>query len=478
MPTEGGTLIRLSPDIALPMTTQEFTTSRPRLDFLHGLRGLAALTVVLFHVTLNSAPDRAGPIVSLLNVPLLHGYLAVSVFLVLSGFLLAMPVVTNGLMLRDGIRGFMWRRSMRILPPYYAAYLLDMLFFAGANWLASLLGRDPGVTVHSQIANGYRWPTVVAHLLLVHNMSQEWVDGMDAILWSIGCEWQIYLLFAIALVPLWRRHGLWMMLAVCAALAATITEAFARNWCVYFLPWMIPIFGIGAAGASVAFGTTQRSAVLRRWPWGTITIAAVVALFAGICLLDASVPPATLNGRLPVPYYAVSFRVRWMYDVLAAVATASLIVWLTLGCRHGDAPAGMVSRVRRMLESSWLQGLGRFSYSLYLTHGIVLVFMARATTCLWPHRLVHWAVMMIGCTLASLAFGYMFHLCVERRFMTGETRGMFSPREASPSGLASCSSPASASAWVRSRPNSRRTANIPKAVTTAAGPAARTVSDG
>jgi peptidoglycan/LPS O-acetylase OafA/YrhL len=458
------------------MTANAVSDARPRLDFLHGVRGLAALTVVLFHVTLNAAPDRAGPIVRLLNVPLLHGYLAVSVFLVLSGFLLAMPVVTNGLMLRGGIRGFMWRRSMRILPPYYAAYLLDMLFFAGANWLATLLGRDPGGTVHHQIATGYRWPTVVAHLLLVHNMSREWVDGMDAILWSIGCEWQIYLLFAIALVPLWRRGGLWMMLAVCAVLAAAITEAFARNWCVYVLPWMIPIFGIGAAGASVAFGTTQRAAAMQRWPWGAITLASLAMMFAGICLLDAGVAPETMRG--PVQYYDVSLRIRWIYDVLAAVAMASFIVWLTLDCRHGNAPEGMASRLRTMLESRWLQGLGRFSYSLYLTHGIVLVFMARATACLWPHRLVHWAVMMIGGALASLAFGYMFHLCVERRFMTGEMRGMFSPREASPSGVASCSSHASAISWVRSRPHSRRTAERSQAETTASAPAARTVSDG
>lgn len=418
------------------MSSDGLSDGRLRLDFLHGVRGLAALSVVLFHITLNTGPDSAGPIIKVLNVPLLHGYLAVPVFLVLSGFLLAMPVVTNGLTLRGGIRGFMWRRSLRILPPYYAAYLLDMLFFVGMFWLLHVLGRSPGSHVQEQMRNGYRWPSVVAHLLLVHNMSVDWVSGMDAILWSIACEWQIYLLFAIVLVPLWRRAGLWMMLAVCAALSIAITEAFARGWCVYFLPWMILVFGLGTAGASVVYGSTSRPAAMQRWPWGAITLASCAIMSAGIYFLDASVPIETLRGRTPVPYYATSFRVRWIYDVLAGLTAVSLIIWLARDCERGERIGGTASRIRRLLESRWLQGLGLFSYSLYLTHGIVLVFMVRATQFLWPHRLLHWATMMLGGTLLSLALGYVFNLCIERRFMASETRGMFSPRGVAPAGAA------------------------------------------
>ena len=413
------------------MTSDAYSDGRPRLDFLHGIRGLAALAVVLFHITLNTGPERAGPIIRMLNVPLLHGYLAVPVFLVLSGFLLAMPVVTNGLALRGGIRGFMWRRSLRILPPYYAAYMLDMLFFAGANWLGSLLERDPGVAVRHQIEHGYRWPTVIAHLLLVHNMSEEWSSGMDAILWSIACEWQIYLLFAMALVPLWQRCGVLAMLAVCGVLAAVITEACDRAWCFYALPSMIPTFGIGVAGASIVFSANRRCVAMRRWHWGAITFASLAIMSAAICLLDARFPLESLRGRTPVPYYAHSYRVRWIYDVMAGVTTASLIIWLAGNRGIGANVAGMASRLRGLLESRWLQWLGDFSYSLYLTHGIVLVSMARATRCLWPHRLAHWSFMMIGGMLLSLAWGYLFHLCFERRFMSSHYHATFDRHESS-----------------------------------------------
>jgi peptidoglycan/LPS O-acetylase OafA/YrhL len=160
---------------------------RPRFDFLHGLRGLAALAIVLFHATLN-AQGSSNPVLRALQQPLLHGYLAVSVFLVLSGFLLAVPVVTNGFALRGGIGGFLRRRAIRILPPYYAAYVLDLLFFAGAIWLAGVTGLDPGGTVRHQREVGFGWSSVAAHLLLIHNASFEWVVGMDAMLWSIACE--------------------------------------------------------------------------------------------------------------------------------------------------------------------------------------------------------------------------------------------------------------------------------------------------
>lgn len=400
------------------MTSEQPSDGRPRLGFLHGVRGLAALTVVLFHLTLNTGPESAGPIIRMLNVPLLHGYLAVAVFLVLSGFLLAMPVVTNGLALRDGVGGFLRRRAQRILPPYYAAYLLDMLFFASASRIAALVGRDPGGTVHHQLEIGYRWSSVVAHALLVHNMSHDWVAGMDAILWSIACEWQIYLVFAIVLVPLWRRFGLGTLLAACAGVTLILTEALTRGWCVYFLPWMIVIFGIGVAGATVVCGSTSHARAMRRWQWGVISFLWAVALCLGVWILDASVPPETMSGRMPVPYYAVSPRIRWLYDVLAALAAVSFIIWLA---RHDGHP-GVAMRLRGMLDSRWLQSLSRFSYSLYLTHGIVLVFMARATLGLFSVRGLHWAVMMSVGMLLSLLTAYCFHRCFERPFMNATAR--------------------------------------------------------
>jgi peptidoglycan/LPS O-acetylase OafA/YrhL len=405
----------------LPETIPE---GRPRLDFLHGIRGLAALTIVLFHVSLDTGPETAGRTQRAIQAPLLHGHLAVPVFLVLSGFLLAMPVVTNGLALRGGIRGFMSRRAMRILPPYYAAYLLGMLSFMGMHMLPPLLGIAPGPVVAQQVQAGYDVSNVAAHVLLVNNLSHAWNKGVDGMFWSIACEWQIYLLFAAVLLPLWRRAGLPAMLAASTLAAVAITEAFARGWCEYLLPWMIPIFTLGTAAAAVVFGSTPSAAAMRRWPWGAIAMLACVLMVAGVLLLDANAP-LVMPMTLPVRYYFVSPRIRWIYDALAAVAGAMLIIWLAVGRQPGGRDGAVSRRVRRLLESPVLLGLGLFAYSLYLTHCIVIVFWVDATRFLAPYQVLHRVTIMLGATVLSLLVGYLFPLCFERRWMSRETRGMF-----------------------------------------------------
>jgi peptidoglycan/LPS O-acetylase OafA/YrhL len=398
----------------------ESSPPRPRFDYLHGLRGLAALSVVLFHATLNARASQH-PVLRSLQAPLLHGYLAVPAFLVLSGFLLSVPVVTNGYTLRGGLGGFLKRRALRILPPYYAAYLLHMLFFAAAAGLASILGKYPGGRVMHQLQIGYRPPTVLAHLLLVHNLSEEWVLGMNAILWTIACEWQIYLLFAVVLVPTWRRFGTVPMLAICTLLSAVLAEANVRGWCSYIMPAMIPAFGVGMVSGLVVTGESPVAAAMRRWPWRSIVVASCLATCVGVGLMDALLP-ASPSRTSPVAYYAWSFRVRWIYDLLAATATAAITIWLALDARQGDRGA---SCIRRMLERQPLLGLGLFSYSLYLTHGIAIVIADRATAFLLHRPTLHDAVLMATAVGLSLAVAYGFYLCVERHCMSGETRAMF-----------------------------------------------------
>lgn len=57
--------------------------TKPRFEILDGLRGVAALLVVIFHLT-ESSPFTAGPVDQTVN----HGYLAVDFFFMLSGFVI------------------------------------------------------------------------------------------------------------------------------------------------------------------------------------------------------------------------------------------------------------------------------------------------------------------------------------------------------------------------------------------------------
>ena len=421
------------PEPAPPVSgpTRAAAVVRPRLDFLHGLRGLAALYVVVFHLLLNARPRARWTTVHLLMEPFMHGYVAVAVFLVLSGFLLSMPVVLLRGSLPGGLGGFLWRRSLRILPPYYAAYFLHMLFFVAMSRLMPAVGLEIDDVVGQQLATGYEPLNVVAHVLMIHNVSLAWVDGMSGIFWTIACEWQIYLLFAFLLVPLWRIGGSGAPLALCALLGVGMTEARWRGLLTYEITWMIPVFATGMAAAAIAFGPAPLAQRMRRWHWGAITAALGLATVAVIAVLDRTVTPEQLKAvGIPVPYFCLSFRVRWMPDVLGGLCAAAFIVWLAQ--RHPSvpthlqgAPRATAAALLRRLESPRIMFLGLFAYSLYLTHGMVVIAVSRLLPAVVRGRAGHFTLTLLLGMALSLLLAYAFYRLFERPFMTRETRRMF-----------------------------------------------------
>ena len=90
-----------------------------RVRFLDGIRGLAALYVVIHHAYLEVAVKaqfselihRLGPINFLFD----SGKLAVDIFIVLSGYALMLPVVRAGGRIRS-LPDYIRRRCRRILP--------------------------------------------------------------------------------------------------------------------------------------------------------------------------------------------------------------------------------------------------------------------------------------------------------------------------------------------------------------------------
>ncbi|MDT4988290.1 MAG: hypothetical protein QOI74_2384, partial [Micromonosporaceae bacterium] len=97
-----------------------------RLLGLDGVRGFAALYVVVFHcwlLTFHGFPANPGPV---WLGWLLYGHLAVVAFITLSGFSLALSPARNGWRL-GGTARFARRRAWRILPPYWAALVFSLM---------------------------------------------------------------------------------------------------------------------------------------------------------------------------------------------------------------------------------------------------------------------------------------------------------------------------------------------------------------
>lgn len=256
--------------------------------------------------------------------PLWYGHLAVAAFIVLSGFCLQLALFNrSGGRLVD-LRGFLVRRSRRILPPYYACLALSLLVCftvtrhqEGLPW-AQYLPVTPDNTL--------------AHVLLIHNFRPEWMYKINGVLWSISIEYQLYFLFPLIVAGLWRI-GRIAVLTLASAVALGLLLLYSPALKLYV--WYLPLFVLGAVAAHVAFGP-------RRWTPPAWLMLAGAALF--LLLVSWAVDRTKL---LPVR------------DALGGVMLALLLV------AGAWAPKALLFRV---LAWRPLVVLGTFSYSLYLMH--------------------------------------------------------------------------------------------------------------
>ena len=377
------------------------TGARLRLDYLDGVRGLAALYVV-FHHAFSEVAILQPPVLpaALLRATawMWDGLIAVQVFIVLSGYCLMMPVVRGGSgALRGGVGEFIRRRAWRILPPYWAALALSL----------GIIALVPGLNV----SQGVRWdialpawtPGVIgSHLLLLQDLRPDWLLKVNHPMWSIAQEWQIYFVFALVLLPLWRRAGTAAVLALTLALAALL-KRFAPAVTFSAGPAFLFLFSVGVAGAVLGFSAHPRAAALRaRVPWGWLALGSLALYAAGV---------------LWQPTYDTFYSTRMM--VLAGIMTFCLLAHCTRSALAGDPRDPGALNFFRAPALLWL---GACSYSLYLTHAPVLALATLA--------LRHWQVpgpvalgvqFLVAVPVAAL-LGYGFHLVFERPFMPGRPR--------------------------------------------------------
>jgi peptidoglycan/LPS O-acetylase OafA/YrhL len=197
------------------------TASQPQprqlghLDFLDGLRAVAALLVVAHHAQLEVWFGVA-------SWTRYAGRLAVDVFIAISGFCLTLPVARDRFEL--SAPRFFWRRARRILPPYYIATAVSLAL------IYTCIGDKTGTTWDQTIPvtrNGIA--AVVLMLVDVFHRGE-----INHVFWSVAVEWKIYCVFPLLLL-LARRIGVLAAsgLAVAAGLAvfAVVHETGAPAGC-------------------------------------------------------------------------------------------------------------------------------------------------------------------------------------------------------------------------------------------------------
>ncbi len=306
-------------------------SSPQRVAGLDGIRGLAALFVVVNHVFLRAFPGYPVDRAPVWAGVFIYGRFAVVVFIVLSGFSLALAPARRGWRL-DGIGRFAARRARRILPPYWAA----LAFSLAVAWLILPPPGQGAPDAKSVVVNG----------LLVQNLVG--APSPDRSFWSIAVEAQLYVLFPLLLLMVRRRGTVIMLATVTLVVAAVgILGPHVSRLDVLVIqspPDLAALFAVGVLAAGIVGASEAR----RSWPWAGMALAAAAPVLALIAW-QGSV--WTLD------------HLFWV-DLMLGPAVACLLAGLATG--H---PAPLL----RLLDARPLRSLGSSSYSLYLTHGPIVV---------------------------------------------------------------------------------------------------------
>ncbi len=161
-----------------------------RSSAIDGARGLAALSVLLFHAWLYTRVDvSASARETTLDYALHEGRLGLVLFFVLSGFLLWRPFVAaaRGRRPRPGTREYLVRRGARVLPAYYLALAGSLVLLWGAS-------ETPGVRLPPA--------ELLPHFLVfAQNFNPATVMKLDPPMWTLAVEVSFYLLLPL-LAPL------------------------------------------------------------------------------------------------------------------------------------------------------------------------------------------------------------------------------------------------------------------------------------
>src|SRR5215467_12520140 len=179
--------------------------TRPgRVVGLDGIRGLAALFVVLNHIFERAWPGYPGNPAPFWAAWMVYGRGAVAMFIALSGFSLGLSPARSGWRFKS-IATYAHRRAWRILPPYWAALGFSLVM----TWY--VLAQP-----HQPVPNG---KSVVVYGLLVQDAFS--AGSPNRAFWSIAIEVQLYVLLPLLLL-LVRRVSARAMVGLVAAIVVTI----------------------------------------------------------------------------------------------------------------------------------------------------------------------------------------------------------------------------------------------------------------
>jgi peptidoglycan/LPS O-acetylase OafA/YrhL len=367
---------------------------RARLLEIESLRGIAATSILVFHCWLFSSTAaltwNLGPLTAFVQ-PLQSG---VTLFFVLSGFLLYRPVVHAVL---EGtstppVLAYLRNRALRILPAYWFVLLLSAFLLQSAVSLVTGTGLVAGRHTDAHVLG--------ADLLLVqtYRPSTIWTGILPT--WSLTVE--VLALLAGRLAR--SRRALWPALVPVAilllvgfvgkTLVAVLSNGPERtqaaNWHAVLDRSLLTHADLFAFGMGAAF----LFVLWERRPDGPPRFIAGSAV--GRLLAYAGIPTFVLGFYFVPPY---------LYDSLVALLSAVLLLRLLSPHRRNKTK----SRLTRRWPIAW----GRLSYGVFLWNYPVLTFLRLHGLLASGHRAPDFLLNLITATLVVGALSFLTYRFVE-----------------------------------------------------------------
>lgn len=354
------------------------------LDFW---RGFAAIWVVLFHSISSIQTDSGRPLPRNIFVDFcLWGDAGVVLFFVISGYCIA--VAAANIIDRDQpVRRFITARVRRIFPPHWVVLLLFILM-AGVAWFA----QHRGIISDSNLAERFTlltpWAIATNATLLQVPLKQ---DSINIVAWTLSYEIAFYAVMAVAIFTL-RKRGWQQMVKVLHVLTviAFSLVVLAPRWAIFpFDLWMS--FGVGVLLFDLLCGQPwkERRTEERLFYTGVLI---VIPLLVGWRLMS--------NGAD-----------KWAGQNLLVIVFAALLYFL-----HP-----VDKKIAQTKFLGILSFVGGFSYSLYLTHYLIVGILRQFARKL-KVPIEYFVLEMFVDLAICVAFAYIFYLLVESRFITAKVK--------------------------------------------------------
>jgi peptidoglycan/LPS O-acetylase OafA/YrhL len=297
---------------------------RPDID---GLRAIAVLLVVLFHININLIPG---------------GYIGVDIFFVISGFLITKIIhneISSG---KFSITNFYVRRARRIIPALTSTIIVTSIFATVMLYPSELVDYAKSAIASALFsANIYFFSSL--------NYFSPSADEIPLLhLWSLGVEEQFYILFPIFLIAV-AKVRMSAVATTCALLVASVTASAymlesTPSAAFYLLPFR---------AFEILIGSVIALALMRYTPSRKSSFILCLTGLLGIAFASAMYTHATKFPGLAA--------------LLPCVAAALIIV----AGKNSD------TTLSRVLGNRVLVFVGKISFSLYLVHWPIIVFLKR-----------------------------------------------------------------------------------------------------